>query len=155
MKIKCVSWKTVEKLCKKIALQIKQDGFVPDVIVSIARGGVIPSRILCDLLNINEMVVVNVRYYTGIGKTLDQPHFLYLPPKLSYKNILVVDDIADSGKTLELVKSVYPNCKIAVLHTKPTSITKPDYYGEQTRYWIVYPWEANEVKEVQNHETKV
>ena len=70
-----------------------------------------------------------------------------IPKKLCKgKKVLVIDEVADSGECLELVKRLLKkqrpkSIKTAVLHKKPGSVHKPDYFIEETKSWIVYPWE--------------
>ena len=63
--------------------------------------------------------------------------------------ILVVDDVADSGKSLKLVKTYI--CQLGAMETraatiyyKPWSVVKPDYYVRETKRWVVFPWETKE-----------
>ena len=67
------------------------------------------------------------------------------------RRILIVDDVADTGKSLivakdYLMKRGASEIKVATLHFKPTSSFKPDYYVDMTTAWICYPWGRNEVE---------
>ncbi len=69
--------------------------------------------------------------------------------KVAGKKVLVVDEVADTGKSLKLVKEHIieqgaTEVKIATVYYKPWSIVKPDYYEKETSCWIVFPWEIKE-----------
>jgi len=151
MKFKCLlySWEDIQRLCKVLAKKIKDSGYKPDVIVAIARGGWIPARILCDFLNVKELYSVKSEHW-GIVATPDERARITQPlnVNLEGKNVLVVDDVADTGETIELVaehvRSLNPKeVKTAVIdYKKPTSKYVPDFYAAEMKEWrwIVYPW---------------
>ncbi len=132
------------------AQKIHATHFKPDLIIPIARGGLIPGRIHSDLLQTSNIAVIQIEFYIEIAKTLQEPS-LKQPLAVSVQNrkILLVDDIADTGKTLQLAKKYLSNqgageVVTATLYTKPQSITTPDFYEKQTNRWIVFPWDAKE-----------
>jgi len=151
MKFKCLlySWDDIQKLCKVLANKIKSSGFKPDVIVAIARGGWVPARILCDLLNVKELYSVKTEHW-GVVATPDEKARItqYLNVNLKGKNVLIVDDVADTGETIELVlkhvRELNPkDVKTAVIdYKKTTSKFIPDFYATEMKEWrwIVYPW---------------
>ncbi|NPE06981.1 MAG: phosphoribosyltransferase [Asgard group archaeon] len=139
-------WEMVYELYKKI----KSSDFTPDVIVAITRGGFVPSRIISDLLGIKYVTTIGVEFYTNINETLQEPKltgkFCY---KVKNKKVLLIDDVSDTGKSLEFVlkylkKKKVKDIKTATIHYKPKSIFKPDFYIGETSNWIVYPWERIE-----------
>ena len=154
MKFKCVQydWKDVYDLCKVLARRIKESGFKPDAIVAVARGGWVPARILADFLMVKELYSVKAEHWgivaTVTGKAkITQP----LTADLSGKKVLVVDDVADTGETVELVAKhvMEKNAKevrTAVIDFKHTSKFVPDYYAREMEKWawIVYPWSLYE-----------
>lgn len=144
------SWKQIYSLLLHLAETIKKSHFRPDIIVGVARGGWIPARILSDLLQIPKLANVTTQFYLGIAKTKHEPTITQ-PVSVSVKGrkILVVDDLADTGKSLQLVNSHLKNqgaseVRIAAIYCKPWSIITPDYYEKETRQWIVFPWELKE-----------
>lgn len=145
-----VSWDDVEKLSYKVADSVKDSGFEVDVIVGIMRGGVIPARIIADRLGVDRIEVVEIKLYTGIGTRGEKP-FVTRPVigELRGLNVLVVDDISDTGLTLEsalnLVSLYAPaTVRTATLYVKPWTRLVPDYYAEMTDKWVVFPWEKEE-----------
>ncbi|MEM0014021.1 MAG: phosphoribosyltransferase [Zestosphaera sp.] len=144
------SWEEIHMAVLRLATLILEDGFRTDLVVGILRGGYIVARVLCDLLGISDIGVVEVKFYKGIEERAERPIITQpLTADVKGKSVLVVDDVADSGRTLEVVteqtrlrgaKSV----KTAVLYYKPRSIIKPDYYSHETIEWVVFPWELCE-----------
>lgn len=141
-----VSWQAADAMCLQVAKKVKRS-FHPYVLVGISRGGLVPLRLLSDYLNIRELGVVGVKFYSAPGKTEARPIITQrLNVDVRGKKVLVIDDVADSGKTLALVVAMLKKrgakvVKIAALHYKRSSVVKPDFYVAETNNWIVYPWE--------------
>ena len=132
------------------AEKIQGSGYKPDVIVGVAKGGLVPARVLCDLLETQNLAIIQIEYYVGINQTKAEPTLKQcLSTQISGKKVLLVDDISDGGKTLQLAKKHLADqgaaeIKIATIYMKPTTLTPPDYCGKQTRNWVVFPWDAKE-----------
>jgi len=145
-----ISWEAAVIYCEKLAE--KTGDFKPDMIVGISRGGLVPARILSDMLGIKSLGVVGMVFYKSVGETGDAPKITQeLAMDLKGKRILLVDDVADTGKSLVAAKKYLEDkgaaeIRTAALHYKPEAILKPDYYYGTTSAWIVYPWERYEVK---------
>src|SRR4029077_10216043 len=83
-------------------------GFDADLVLSVARGGLTVGGALAYALSVKNCATINVEFYTGVDERLPVP--VVLPPVLNPVDvtglkILVADDVADSGRTLELVRS--------------------------------------------------
>lgn len=145
-----LTWMDVQRLSEKLADQIAETGFRPDIIVAVSRGGFDPARILSDELNIRSLASLQVIYYAGVNERNDKPQVKYpLNADISGLNVLVVDDVADSGSSLKVVKDYIDNLgprevRIATLHHKPWSTFEPDFFAESADKWIIYPWEPRE-----------
>ncbi len=118
----------------------------PDAILAIARGGLTFAHHLAEKLNIREVFSINAISYDK-EKKLDSINIFNIPNLTNYRNILIVDDISDSGETfieiLKVLKNRYPNkiySTIAIFY-KPTSKFKPDIYLHKTEEWINFFWE--------------
>ena len=143
------TWRQVYLMLLDQAEKIRKSNFKPAVIIAVSRGGWLPARVLSDLLEtpINK---VSVEFYLGIGETRKAPVLTKnLSVSVAGKKILVVDDVADSGKSLKLVKThIYQlgamETRAATLYYKPWSVVKPDYYVRETKRWVVFPWETKE-----------
>jgi hypothetical protein len=144
------SWEQIYMMLLEIAEKIKTDGFEPDVIVGVCRGGWPPARVISDLLENAELANVKAEFYLGVGETKGEP-VITQPVSTSVrgKRVLVVDEVADTGKSLRLVKEHLMErgalqVKVATIYYKPWSLIIPDYYEKETSHWIVFPWEIKE-----------
>lgn len=152
-----LSWDEIEKMCEKLKEKISNSNFNIDVIVGISRGGLVPARILADLFDIKDLGTMKIESYTGIGTKKEPKITQDLLIDIKSKNVLLVDDVVDSGESLilakeHLLKKSPKNLKIATLHYKKTSKIIPDFYIEETDKWIIYPWERNEtMKEIEKN----
>lgn len=149
-KYEAPSWGYIYELCIQVANQIRRSGYKPDLLVAISRGGWIPGRVLSDLLENPNLATIKVEHYIGIYKTRARPKITQpLPIEVKGKRILLVDDIADSGKSLKLVKKHLfdqgaVDVKICALYYKPWSVVTPDFYARRTDAWICFPHEIYE-----------
>lgn len=147
LKVELVSSAMVTRLSRKLAHKIQDSGFNPDIVICIARGGYIPARLICDYLNIYNLYSINISHYTGSDKSETARLHAPLSIDIQGMKILLVDDIDDTGDTLQLAQD-YLNglnpkeIKVAVLHHKVISSLVPDYFAQKIiRWrWITYPW---------------
>ncbi|MEM1507307.1 MAG: phosphoribosyltransferase [Candidatus Bathyarchaeia archaeon] len=144
------SWDEIYEMLLCLADMIKRDSFKPDLIIGISRGGWPPARVMSDLLGNVELASIRVEFYRGVAETGSEPIITQpLSTPVRGKNVLIMDDVADTGKSLKIVYShVVENgaktVKTATIYYKPWSIFTPDYYVKVTRRWIVFPWERRE-----------
>ena len=144
------TWEKIYELLLNLASKIRKANFKPDVIVGISRGGWPPARIMSDLLENPELANVKAEFYLDVAKTKSEP-VITQPVSVSVhgKKILIVDDVADTGKSLRLVRSHLKeqgatDVKIATIYYKPWSVVTPDWYERKTSHWIIFPWERKE-----------
>ncbi len=144
------SWEQIYEMLLNLADKIKKDGFKPDVLVGVCRGGWPPARVLSDLLENPQLANVKVEFYAGVAETKGEP-VITQPVSVSVmgKKVLVVDDVTDTGESLRLVKQHLDEMgatevKVATIYYKPWSKLVPDYYEKKTSKWIVFPWERKE-----------
>ncbi|MBO8182405.1 MAG: phosphoribosyltransferase [Archaeoglobus sp.] len=147
--LKCVvySWKEIYEMCEELGRKIDSSGFKPDVIVAIARGGWVPARILCDVLDVRELYSVKAEHWGRVATPGEAKLVQALNVDLSNKSVLLVDDVTDTGETCLIVKDHLSSLgakevRIAVLDHKSTSKFLPDYFVRKMEAWkwIVYPW---------------
>lgn len=133
-----------------LAGKIRKAGFKPDIIVGVSRGGWAPARVLSDLLDNPNLANVRAEFYLGVAETKGEPTLTQpVSTAVAGKKVLVVDEVADTGKSLKLVKEHIieqgaTEVEIATVYYKPWSIVRPDYYEKETRHWVVFPWEIKE-----------
>ena len=132
-----------------MAAGVADDGFEPDLILAVARGGLFVAGALGYALNVKNVAVMNVEFYTGVDERLDVP--VMLPPvpstvDLSGARLLIADDVADTGATLRLVRDYcadhVADARCAVLFQKPHSTVDCEYVWRRTDRWINFPWSA-------------
>jgi hypothetical protein len=105
---------------------------------------------MSDLLDNPNLANVRTEFYLGVAETKGEPTLTQpVSMKVAGKKVLVVDEVADTGKSLKLVKEHIiekgaTEVKIATVYYKPWSIVKPDYCEKETSTWIVFPWEIKE-----------
>lgn len=145
-----LTWEGFGIAGRELAQIVVDSGFVPDVVLAIARGGLPVAGSITYAMPAKNCFVINVEYYTGIGETRDVP--VILPPyvdahDLAGMKVLLVDDVADSGHTLKLVQDELgpqvAELRTAVLYRKPRSIVRCDYVWKEVDCWIVFPWSAD------------
>jgi uncharacterized protein len=144
------TWNQIYDMLLSQTQKIQNQSYKPDIIIAIAKGGLIPARILTDLLETPELSYIQIEFYTDINKTQQEPTLKQnLTNQVLDKKTLLVDDIADTGRSLKLAqthlqKQGASQIKTATLYQKPRSTTIPDFYEKQTTSWIVFPWETKE-----------
>ena len=142
-----LTWPAYADAARGLARTVADDGYRPDLILAIARGGLLIAGSVSYALGVKNLHVINVEYYTGVNERLDFP--VILPPPLNLVDLaaarlLVVDDVADTGHTLALVRDFclpqVAELRCAVLYQKPQSVIDCDYVWRRTDRWIDFPW---------------
>lgn len=145
-----LTWAEFGSASRILARTVAASGFRPDLVLSIARGGLPVGGTLAYALGVKNCAAINVEFYTGVDERMDVP--VVLPPTpplvdLAGLRVLLADDVADSGETLalvsELVRPHVAELRSAVLYKKPRSVVEPDYFWEFTDRWISFPWSAD------------
>ena len=144
-----LGWLEFGDASRELAHEVLHSGFEPEVVVAIARGGLLLAGSIAYALGVKSCGALNVEFYTGVGERLDAP--IVLPPMLDEqslvgKRVLLVDDVSDSGHTLALVVGILQESagevRTATLYTKPRTVHVPDFTWRETDDWIVFPWSA-------------
>jgi hypoxanthine phosphoribosyltransferase len=142
-----LTWELFGEASRALAEQVADSGFRPDIVLAVARGGLTVAGALAYALGVKNCFAMNVEFYTGVDERLTAP--VLLPPvpetvHLAGARVLVVDDVADTGKTLELVRDVIAEhvteARAAVLYQKPRSVIDCHYVWRHTDRWINFPW---------------
>lgn len=144
-----LTWTQFGEVGRELAQRIVDSGYRPEIVIAVARGGLLPAGHLAYALGVKLADAINVEFYTDVESTLADP--VLLAPLLDIdaitgKRLLVVDDVADSGRTLalvlELLQRAGAQVRSAVVYAKPASVIEPDYVWKRTDEWIVFPWSA-------------
>ena len=151
-------WDDLGIATRDLARMIADDRYDPDMILSIARGGLLVGAALGYALSVKNVYTMNVEYYTGVDERLEVPRILPPAPDfvdLQDARILIADDVADTGHTLE---SVHRFCsgkvaevRTAVLYEKPHSVVRCDYVWKRIDRWINFPWSSQDPIVVREH----
>lgn len=167
-----LTWQGFGDASRALTQSIVDSGWMPELIVAIARGGLLPAGAISYAIGVKAMGTMNVEFYTGVGQTLTEPQLL--PPLMDVsamdgKRVLVVDDVADSGSTLKMVMdminahglsldghtTVKAEARSAVIYKKPRSVIEPDYMWRETDKWINFPWSTLPmIQRSQDNDTK-
>ncbi|MGR9086479.1 MAG: phosphoribosyltransferase [Gammaproteobacteria bacterium] len=147
-----IGWGEVYELCRKLVRQLREAEVRFDIIVAIARGGYIPGRIVSDMLGVHDLAGFKVEHYQGIHKEKEALVKYPLNADIDGKNVLLLDDVCDSGDTFVVAlehirrRGAANEMRTAALHYKTVSRYIPDFYVEtvQEWRWIIYPWAVNE-----------
>ncbi len=155
-KFRCrlVSWKDIERWSKDVVKKVIESGYEPEIVIGLARGGLVPARLISDYLNIKDLYAVKTEHW-GVTATPDGKAKLAqgLQVDISGKKVLVVDDITDTGQSLKLAvdhitrqnpKEVRGATLLHITHSKYV----PHYYSEEVPEdnwtWFIFPWNVYE-----------
>ena len=146
-----LDWTGYGHAIRELAQQIADAQYHPDIILAIARGGFFAAGSLGYALSVKNVYTMNVEYYTGVDERLEVPRILPPAPDfvdLNDARILIADDVADTGHTLESVQEFCAGkvgeVRMAVLYEKPHTVVTCDYVWRRTDRWIDFPWSAAE-----------
>src|SRR5689334_16910938 len=144
-----MTWDDLGEGARAIAHAVADEGWTPDIILGIARGGLLVAGAIAYALGVKNTFTMNVEFYTGIDERLEMP--MLLPPvpdliDLGESRVLIADDVADTGLTLQLVKEFCEGkvgeVRVAVLYEKSRSVVNAEYVWRRTDRWIDFPWSA-------------
>ena len=144
-----LGWHEFGEASRELAAQVRESGFVPDMVVAIARGGLLLAGSVAYALDVKSCGAINVEFYTGVDLRLDEPVLLSPmldTPAVAGQRVLLVDDVSDSGRTLAMVLALLLTAKADVrslcLYSKPKTLLEPDYVWRKTSKWIAFPWSS-------------
>jgi uncharacterized protein len=145
-----MTWAELGSASRALAGLVRDDGYVPDMVLAVARGGLLVAGALSYALGVKNTYTMNVEFYTGVDERLEMP--MILPPvpdlvDLAEARVLIADDVADTGLTLALVKDFcagkVAEVRAAVLYEKSRSIVRCEYVWRHTDRWIDFPWSTD------------
>jgi uncharacterized protein len=143
-----VDWAELERLVDELAQAVTGEY---DVMLAVTRGALVPAGMLAYRIGLRNIIVAAVAYYDDVGRPGEQPTFLQFPadPLLHGRRVLIVDDVWDSGATIQAVidrvRLAGGIPTTAVLHYKPRRSrveAVPDHWAVETEAWVEYCFKA-------------
>ena len=148
--MKLVSWDEIVEWSWGLAKIIEDSGYMPDVVIAIARGGYVPARLLCDFLRIENLLSIQSQHWTEAAKKGEKAIIKFeYHVDLTGNKALLVDDIIDTGESVILARDYIlhnwrpKDLKIAALQwISSVAKLKPDFYYIEVKEWVwfQYPW---------------
>lgn len=147
-----VSWDQLHRDARALAWRLQdkapQGGGEWRAVVAITRGGMVPAMIVARELDIRTIDTISVKSYKGVGTGAGQGELQVLKSPDAQmmgdgEGVLVVDDLVDSGRTLELVRQMYPKAHLATVYAKPKGQPMVETYITEVSQdtWIFFPWD--------------
>ncbi|SMO34564.1 xanthine phosphoribosyltransferase [Paracoccus laeviglucosivorans] len=141
-----ISWDQLHRDAR--ALSWRLDGTEWRAILAVTRGGLVPAMIVARELDIRTIDTISVKSYKGVGAEAGQGELQVIKhpdPELmgDGAGILVIDDLVDSGRTLELIREMYPKAHFATVYAKPKGRPMVQTYVTEVSQdtWIFFPWD--------------
>ncbi len=134
-----VDWPFFGEMCRALALKIFRE-YDPDVVIGIARAGVIPGAVVASILQRDFASVAITRTETG-----GRPVVIAGPPRIvTGRRVLIVDETCDTGATMKLALAAVRELKPAAVKTAVSFRTgdyQPDFYALETGNFVILPWD--------------
>jgi hypoxanthine phosphoribosyltransferase len=139
-----LDWAMFGELCRALALKVARD-YDPDVVIGIARAGVIPAAVVASILGV-DFYSLQITRREGDEQVRERPEiFSEVPPQVRGKRVLIVDEITSSGDTLRLalaaVRAAMPEEVRTATSFARTGGYKPDYASLTMNAEVVFPWD--------------
>ena len=134
-----LSWEEFERDIKLLADKI--DAGKISKIVAVTKGGLIPAYYLAKYLNVKYLETLCISSYDAKDNPQEPVVIPFSKEIDTRKGWLIVDDLADRGKTMELARAYFPNASFACLYKKPHTLKDPDFFVSEKDSWVVFPWE--------------
>lgn len=139
-----ISWEMFGELCRALALRVARE-YEPDVVVGIARAGVVPAGVVASILR-TDLYAMTISRRQGADQVRERPEVLSAAPaQLRGKRVLIVDEITTSGDTLRMAlaaaRDVGPaEVRTATCFARPQGY-RPDYFALETDQELIFPWD--------------
>lgn len=140
-----ISWDDIKRDCALLSEKLRKEFTVPEKILAVTRGGLIPAGLICRALGIKKIDTIGLESYHGkkqgeIISVLKEADPAYL------NGTLILDDLVDTGKTYAYLRKHTNDCLFATLYAKPMGAEYSDCYvrefGQET--WVDFPWEMDD-----------
>ncbi|MBI4545121.1 MAG: phosphoribosyl transferase [Gemmatimonadetes bacterium] len=146
-----LTWEVFGELCRALAVKAIASGYAPDLVIGIAKAGVIPGAVIASILRC-DFFAMKISRRAGVEQVREQPKILSAAPRQAAdQRVLIVDEICTTGETLRLALA-------AVRHVNPLEVRtatsfvklgghKPDFYAIETDARVIFPWDRQVVNE--------
>jgi len=139
-----ISWEMFGELCRALALRVARE-YRPDLVVGIARAGVIPAAVVASILRV-DFYSIKLSRKEGDEQVRERPAILSAaPPQAAGKRVLLVDEIATSGETLRMALAAVRDVRPLEVRTATSFARnkgyKPDYFALATDATVIFPWD--------------
>jgi hypoxanthine phosphoribosyltransferase len=146
-----LDWEFFGELCRVLAVKVAASGYAPDIIVGIAKAGVIPGAVVASILRC-DFYSLKISRDTGSSRVRARPRiFSAAPVEAAGKRVLVVDEICTSGETLRIALNAMRQVNPSALKTATSLVKhgryKPDFYALETDATVIFPWDRQIVDE--------
>ena len=136
-----ISWEEFHSHTKQLAKILQKKGDF-DRIVSVSRGGLLPAGILAYEMNIRSCDTINISGYDEDFRRDDSEMEYSIALSNINERTIFVDDLADTGRTIKIIKKQYPQAHIACVYAKPKGQKCPDtFFLALPEKWVVFPWD--------------
>lgn len=139
-----LSWEVFGELCRALAVNVARN-YEPEVVVGIAKAGVIPGAVIASILRL-DFFALKITRRSGFEEVQDRPQLLTsAPPQVRGKRVLIVDEICTTGETLRMAMAAVRAERPAVVQTATSFVKaghfKPDFYAVETDATVIFPWD--------------
>jgi hypoxanthine phosphoribosyltransferase len=142
-----LSWEFFGELCRVLAVKVATDRFQPELVIGIAKAGVIPGAVVASILQC-DFYSLKISRDTGGDRARSRPKILSAAPKeAAGRRVLVVDEICTSGETMRMALNALRQVGPAEVRTATSLIKvggyRPDYHALETSSTVVFPWDRH------------
>lgn len=146
-----LTWDVFGELCRALAVKVAQSGYAPELVVGIAKAGVIPGAVVASMLGCDFFSMKISRDGDG-GKMRARPKIIQAAPREAFgKRVLIVDELTTSGDTLRMATNALRQVGPAEIRTATNFVKlgsfKPDFYALEAAGTVVFPWDRELVTE--------
>ncbi|HEX6135975.1 MAG TPA: phosphoribosyltransferase family protein [Longimicrobiales bacterium] len=146
-----LSWEFFGELCRVLAVKVATDRYQPEIVVGIAKAGVIPGAVVASILRC-DFYSLKISRDTGGLRSRVRPKILSAAPKeAAGRRVLIVDEICTSGDTMRLALNALRQVSPAEIRTATSLVKvggyKPDYHALETSATVVFPWDRHVLDE--------
>ena len=137
-----ITWDEIQTLCTGLAAEILQRGLPHERVLAVTRGGLFPAGLLARELDIRRIETVGVVAYddqqAGAARLVKTAAAEFL------ENTIIIDDLADTGTTIDFLRPLTRNCTFATVFVKPEGRNRVDLFAREVPQdsWIRFPWDT-------------